>query len=157
MDKTHSYAVDLLWTGNRGDGTVRYTGYERSYTLHMAGKPDIEGSSDPGFRGDPKRHNPEELFVGALSSCHMLWFLHLCSEEGVSVVDYIDHAKGLMVETPDGGGRFTEVILHPMVTVAKQSMMPLLDAIHDAAHHKCFIANSVNFPVTHKVRASALE
>lgn len=155
--KVHQYNVDLLWTGNRGEGTVRYSAYERSYTLHVAGKPDIMGSSDPAFRGDPRWHNPEELFVAALSSCHMLWFLHLCSEAGVSVVDYIDKAQGSMEEKADGSGRFTEVVLHPTVTVAQHAMLAKIDALHEAASKMCFLANSCNFPVRHVGHASSIE
>jgi organic hydroperoxide reductase OsmC/OhrA len=123
----------------------------------VAGKPDLPGSSDPSFRGDPSRYNPEELLVASLSSCHMLWFLHLCSEAGVSVVDYVDHAHGAMEETNDGSGRFLEVALRPVVTVAKVDMVDKVDALHEAAHHKCFIANSVNFPIRIAGTVSALE
>jgi organic hydroperoxide reductase OsmC/OhrA len=157
MGKTHQYKVDLLWTGNRGKGTTGYTVYERSYTQHVAGKPDLLGSSDAAFRGDPSRYNPEDLLVASISSCHLLWFLHLCSEAGVSVVDYADHAKGFMEETADGGGHFTEVVLHPTVTVAERSMVDKVEALHQAAHHKCFIANSVNFPVRTLGTCTALE
>lgn len=157
MSKTHQYKVDLLWTGNRGTGTSSYHSYERAYTQHVAGKPDLLGSSDPNFRGDPTRHNPEELLVASLSSCHMLWFLHLCAVNGVSVVDYTDHARGYMEETPDGGGHFTEVILHPTVTVAHNDMLQKVESLHEQAHHKCFIANSVNFPVKHTGTCTALE
>lgn len=157
MGKTHQYKVDLLWTGNRGSGTAAYNVYERSFTQHVAGKPDLPGSSDPAFRGDPSRYNPEELLVASLSSCHMLWFLHLCSEAGVSVVDYVDHAQGLMEEAKDGSGRFTEVVLHPMVTVAGRSMVSKVDALHEAAHAKCFIAASVNFPVRTLGTCTSLE
>ncbi|HTJ15028.1 MAG TPA: OsmC family protein [Dinghuibacter sp.] len=157
MSKIHQYKVDLLWTGNRGRGTEAYNAYERSYTQHVAGKPDLQGSSDPAFRGDPSRYNPEELLVASLSSCHMLWFLHLCSEAGVSVVDYVDHAKGLMEEAKEGSGRFTEVVLHPTVTVATRSMVAKVDGLHDAAHAKCFIAASVNFPVRTLSTCAALE
>jgi organic hydroperoxide reductase OsmC/OhrA len=157
MSRIHQYKVDLLWTGNRGAGTSSYSAYERSHTIHVAGKPDLPGSSDPNFRGDPSRYNPEELLVASLSSCHMLWFLHLCSEAGVSVVDYVDHAEGFMEEAHDGGGRFTEVILKPTVTVARAEMVLKVDALHEAAHHRCFIANSVNFPVGVAGTSSALE
>jgi organic hydroperoxide reductase OsmC/OhrA len=157
MSKLHTYKVDLLWTGNRGEGTTAYAAYERSYTQHVAGKPDLPGSSDPAFRGDPSRYNPEELLVASLSSCHLLWFLHLCSEAGVSVVDYTDHAKGTMEETKDGEGRFIEVVLHPTVTVAEHSMIEKIEALHDAAHRKCFIANSVNFPVRTLGTCTAIE
>lgn len=155
MSKTHQYTVDLLWTGNSGEGTTRYTGYERSYTLHVPGKPDIAGSSDPVFRGDAGRHNPEEFLVAAISSCHMLQFLHECAKAGVSVVDYVDHAKGFMEETGEGG-RFTEVVLHPTVTVALRSMVGLVDALHEKAHHNCFIAASCNFPIRHLGTCSAM-
>ena len=157
MHKVHEYKVGLLWTGNRGNGTATYKSYERTYTQHVAGKPDLLGSSDPAFRGDPSRYNPEELLVAALSSCHMLWFLHLCSEAGVSVVDYTDHAKGVMEELADGGGRFTEVVLHPTVTVASSPMLAQVDRLHEEAHRKCFIANSCNFPVRQLGTATSVE
>ncbi len=157
MAKTHQYKVDLLWTGNTGGGTTSYRSYERSFTQHVAGKPDLLGSSDPAFRGDPSRYNPEDLLVASLSSCHMLWFLHLCSEAGVAVVDYVDHATGVMEESADGSGRFTEVVLKPIVTVATSAMLPGIDALHVAAHHKCYIANSVNFPVRTDGSATSVE
>ena len=147
MGRTHQYTVNLLWTGNRGSGTAGYAVYERSYTQHAAGKPDLQGSSDPAFRGDPTRYNPEELFVSTLSSCHMLWYLHLCAVNGIVVTDYRDEAKGIMTETADGGGRFTEVVLYPVVTVGSAGWIGRAMELHQEAGEKCFIANSVNFPV----------
>lgn len=150
MTKTHHYQIQLEWTGNRGEGTSSYRAYDRSHLLSAADKPAILGSSDPAFRGDKSRYNPEEMLVGALSSCHMLWFLHLCADSGVIVLEYSDQASGTMEETPDGGGRFKEVTLQPQVVVKETSMLPLLDALHERAHALCFIANSVNFPVRHE-------
>ncbi len=112
-------------------------------------KADILGSSDPAFRGDKTRHNPEELLLSSISGCHMLWYLHLCAEAGVVVTDYVDHATGTMEETADGGGRFTEVVLHPTVTVADGSMVVKAEALHGQVGQYCFIARSVNFPVAH--------
>lgn len=103
----HAYEVTVKWTGDKGEGTLNYKSYERSHTISIEKKRDIQGSSDPTFRGDKTRHNPEELFVSSLSSCHMLWYLHLCAEAGVTVVEYLDRATGTMVETADGGGYFT--------------------------------------------------
>jgi organic hydroperoxide reductase OsmC/OhrA len=117
----------------------------------------IPGSSDPAFRGDPARWNPEELLVAALSSCHKLWYLHLCAEAGIVVVAYIDHAEGVMEETSDGSGSFRHVILHPKVTVAPGSDRAKAHALHDAAHAQCFIARSVNFPVRHEPEISYSE
>src|SRR4051812_36775034 len=117
--KTHRYTTHLRWTGNLGQGTATYRGYERAHELSAPGKPVLPGSSDPAFLGDPSRYNPEELLVASLSSCHMLWYLHLCSEAGVVVSAYQDQASGELVETGDGGGKFVEVVLRPAVSLAR--------------------------------------
>ncbi len=148
--KEHNYKAIIEWTGNLGEGTSGYTNYERSHTIEVENKTVIAASSDPGFRGDPKKHNPEELFVASLSSCHMLWYLHLCSAEGVVVTDYRDEAQGTMIEEKSGKGRFTEVILYPEVTVREAGMIEKARELHHKANEMCFIANSCNFPVRHK-------
>ena len=145
--QTHIYQVDLKWTGNVGLGTASYRSYERCHEITGAGKPPILGSSDPAFRGDSARYNPEELLVASLSTCHLLWYLHLCAEAGIVVIDYTDSPLGTMIETEDGRGHFTEVILKPKVTVAADSKLALAEQLHAQAHHLCFIANSMNFPV----------
>ena len=145
-DKTHRYTLDVIWTGDEGTGTSGYRAYRRDHDIEADGKATIAGSSDPAFRGDPKRWNPEELLVASLSTCHMLWFLHLASDAGLAVTGYEDAPVGTMVETADGGGHFSEVVLHPSVTV-RAGDLSRADALHHAAHEKCFIARSVNFPV----------
>jgi organic hydroperoxide reductase OsmC/OhrA len=149
MEKLHHYKAEIQWTGNKGSGTDHYTHYERDYSIHIENKPIINGSSDPAFRGDEKKYNPEDLLVSALSSCHMLWYLHLCSVEGVVVVEYTDSATGIMEERKDGSGCFTEVVLNPRVTVSLESMIPRATELHATANRMCFIANSVNFPIKH--------
>lgn len=146
----HQYKAVITWTGNSGKGTIGHKAYERSHTITIANKPDIPGSSDPAFGGDTTKHNPEELLVASLSSCHMLWYLSLCAGAGVVVTEYKDVAAGVMIELPDGSGRFTEVTLHPMVTVLAPSMTAKASELHEKANRMCFIANSVNFPVHHK-------
>lgn len=146
-NKTHQYQVEVRWTGNTGQGTAGYRAYERAHEISVAGKPIIPGSSDPAFRGDPTRYNPEELLVASLSTCHMLWYLHLCADAKIVVNEYWDNAIGIMTETKDGGGRFTEVTLKPVVTVAAGSDSALAEQLHEKAHYLCFIANSMNFPV----------
>ena len=150
MAKQHQYALTINWDGNMGQGTSGYRSYERSHTLRAGNKPVIEASSDPAFRGDKTRYNPEELLVASLASCHMLSYLHVCAVAGVVVVDYADEATGIMVETPDGGGHFTEVTLNPVVVVTEASMIDKANALHHDANKLCFIANSCNFPVYHK-------
>jgi len=137
--------VNVAWIGNLGTGTSSYTKYSRDHSILADGKPTIPGSSDPAFRGDPERWNPEELLVAALSACHKLAYLHLCVKAGIVVVGYADRATGVMVETPDGG-HFTAVTLHPQVTIDSGDAKKAMD-LHEDAHHSCFIAASVNFPV----------
>lgn len=143
----HRYALQLQWTGNRGEGTNGYRSYERSYHLSAAGKPTLAGSADATFRGDRAKWNPEEMLLGALSSCHMLSYLHVCADAGVTVLEYSDAADGEMVLAADGSGRFTGVTLRPHVVVAEGSDVEKAEVLHHLAHEKCFIANSVNFPV----------
>jgi len=151
MPKTHHYAVTITWTGNTGAGTSDYRSYERQYEISAgARKPVIPGSSDPAFRGDPSRWNPEELLVASLSACHQLWYLHLCADAGIVVVKYVDRAEGVMQEDADGSGHFERVILRPEVTVAPGSDLLKARELHALAHAKCFIANSMNFPVQHE-------
>src|SRR5688500_20281061 len=119
----HQYTIKTIWTGNRGAGTSEYKAYDRSHVISIDGKADIQGSSDAAFRGDKTKHTPEELFVSSLSTCHMLWYLHLCSVNAVVVTAYVDHAKGLMDEDAKGSGRFTEVTLNPIVTVKENEMI----------------------------------
>lgn len=149
MDKSHNYNLTIKWIGNTGTGTSNYRAFERSHIIEAENKADIAASSDPSFRGDKTRYNPEQLLVASLSSCHMLWYLHLCSEAGVIVTDYVDHATGNMTETTNGSGYFKEVILNPMVTVKDASMINKANELHHKANEFCFIANSVNFPVLH--------
>ncbi|MGH9842072.1 MAG: OsmC family protein [Blastocatellia bacterium] len=145
--KTHIYQTKVVWTGNTGQGTSDYRGYSRAHEISAKGKPVIAGSSDPAFRGDPARYNPEELLVASLSTCHMLWYLHLSADGNIIVTSYEDRAEGTMIETEDGGGRFTEVILKPAVTIGAGGDPELARRLHERAHRLCFIANSVNFPV----------
>ena len=146
MAKTHFYALHLRWTGNTGHGTKTYSGYSRNHEVTIAGKPMLPGSSDPSFRGDATRYNPEELLLAAISNCHMLWFLHLCAEYKINVTAYEDSPTSIMQEDQTGGGKFTEATLHPVVTVASGDVA-LIDALHEKAHGFCFVAQSLNFPV----------
>jgi organic hydroperoxide reductase OsmC/OhrA len=147
IGKDHHYATSLRWTGNRGTGTLGYRDYDRSYDLASEGKPTLAGSADPTFRGDAAKWNPEEMLLSALSSCHMLSYLHLCSDAGIVVLDYTDNAVGTMELGSDGAGRFTNVTLRPQVVVADGTDTAHAQQLHHTAHEKCFIANSVNFPV----------
>jgi organic hydroperoxide reductase OsmC/OhrA len=150
VSRRHQYEVTVSWTGNRGTGTSGYRDYGRDHEVSAKGRPLILGSSDPAFRGDPARWNPELALLAALSECHMLSYLHVCATAGVVVTGYVDAAEGTMAEDDNGGGRFTEVTLRPQVTVATADLIDSAIALHAEASVKCFIAASVNFPVRHE-------
>ncbi len=153
---THQYQTTLRWTGNLGKGTADYRAYARNYEIDGERKGTaISGSSDPHFRGDATRYNPEELLVASLSACHMLSYLHLCAVNHIVVTGYEDAASGTMEEFPDGSGRLTGVMLRPVVTITAESDADKAQALHADAHHLCFIANSVNFPVAHEAAVRA--
>lgn len=157
MAVTHHYEVTVRWTDDTGSGTGDFRAYRRDHEVHADGKPAIAGSSDPAFRGDAARWNPEELLVASLAQCHMLWYLHLCAVGGVVVTGYTDTPSGTMaMDAAGGGGEFTEVVLRPAVTVADSSMAAKALELHDQIGALCFIARSVSFPVRHEptVRAA---
>ena len=149
MNLEHHYALRIEWTGNRGTGTSSYRSYGRDHIVRAEGKPDIEGSSDRTFHGDPERWNPEELLLAALSQCHLLSYLHVATLHGIVVEEYVDAATGTMEQTANGGGHFTSATLRPVVTISAGDPAVAL-AIHLEASEKCFIAASVNFPVGHE-------
>lgn len=152
--KEHIYQSKIEWTGNNGSGTDNYKSYERNHNVIIENKPIIQGSSDPAFRGEKSRHNPEDLLVSSISSCHMLWYLHFCSVNNVIVDEYTDIAEGIMLEDTTGKGYFKEVTLHPNVIVRSKEMVEKAIELHKKANEYCFIANSVNFPIKHLPKVS---
>lgn len=149
MPKEHHYALQLRWTGNKGEGTTGYRDYDRTHEILIEGKPVLKGSADPAFLGDPALHNPEDLLMASLSACHMLWYLHLCAEAGIVVMDYEDNASGTMTQQA-GKAQFTSVVLKPKVTIKAGGDTQKADQLHERANELCFIARSVNFSVGHE-------
>jgi organic hydroperoxide reductase OsmC/OhrA len=147
---THEYTARLAWTGNNGTGTANYASYGRGYRVTIPGKPDLIGSADAAFRGDPGIHNPEDHFLAAIAGCHMLSYLALCARRGVRVLSYEDHATGLLLLRPDGGGAFERVTLAPTVVVADEAHVTLAIELHDRAAELCFIAGSCRTPIEHR-------
>lgn len=150
MSKHHHYQLTVEWTGNNGTGTSHYAAYSRNFNVHAANKETLALSSDKAFRGDDTRHNPETMLLASLSSCHMLWYLHLCADAGIIVTAYEDAATGKMEQDETGAGKFTVVTLHPKVTITDISKKELAIDLHHKANHFCFIAQSCNFPVNHQ-------
>lgn len=142
----HNYRVCVQWIGNKGTGTSGYRMYGRDHVIRAGTKPEISGSSDAAFLGDAARWSPEDLLLASVSACHKLWYLHVCADAGIRVLDYVDHAEGTMIDRPEGG-RFTEAVLRPRVVIRAGDDQALAAALHHKAHEQCYVANSVNFPV----------
>ena len=146
MGKEHNYQAKVTWTGGWTDDKRNYRSYSREHLIEVPGKEAIRGSSDAAFRGDAGLHNPEDMLVASVSACHMLWYLHLCTVNGIVIASYVDDASGVMAETPDGAGRFSSITLKPRIVLESGDPEKAM-ALHHEAHEKCFIANSVNFPI----------
>ena len=153
MAQIHHFSAKLTWTGAAKGATNSYENYSRDYLIEVPGKPPLPGSADKVFRGDSSRHNPEDLLVMSLSACHMLTYLAEAARAGVLVVAYSDDASGTM-QMHEGKMRFTEVSLRPQVVIAKGGDTALAQRLHEKAHAHCFVANSVNFPVSCDARVS---
>jgi len=147
MGKIHTYSLNLQWTGNLGEGTSGYHSYSRDFEVQVDGKPVLVGSSDPAFSGDKSRYNPEEQFLSAIAACHLLWYLHLCSDAGLMVTSYTDTPLAKMEEKKDGSGSFQKVTLKPVIKIEDCTQKELAVKLHEKAGKNCFIANSCNFPI----------
>ena len=147
MNAQHEYGCRIQWTGDRGQGTRTYRGYDRTWDIATPGKPVIHCTNDPLLGGDPGLPNPEDLLLASLSACHMLWYLHLASTAGIIVRSYKDDPVAVGETAPSGAGRFLRATLRPHILVEAGADLVRADAIHHEIHKVCFIARSVNFPV----------
>jgi organic hydroperoxide reductase OsmC/OhrA len=148
MVSNHTYTSRIEWTGNTGEGTRTYKGYDRTWNIAVPGKPVIHCSNDPLLGGDPSLMNPEDLLLSALSACHMLWYLHLASADKITVLSYRDDPVAQGENLPDGSGRFLSATLRPHISIEAGGDLVRAHDIHNDIHKFCFIARSVNFPVT---------
>lgn len=149
---THQYSSRLVWEGGAA-GTSDYATYDRSYRIAIAGKPEVLGSADVIFKGDRTKLNPEDLFVAAISSCHLLTYLALCARNNISVASYEDEAIGTMSLDQHNEGKFESVVLHPRVTIASGDVELALK-LHDTAHKNCYIAKSCSCSVTNEPKVT---
>lgn len=148
---TNEYTSTIRWTGNTGQGTATYKGYERTWDIAVPGKDVVHCSNDPLLGGDPSKLNPEDLLLSALSACHMLWFLHLASTAKIKVLSYEDTPTAEGESLTDGSGRFISATLKPRIEIEVGDDVVRAKAIHQEIHRYCFIARSINFPITYDV------
>lgn len=149
MANHHDFIAAIRWTGNRGEGTSHYRAYDRTWNIETEGKVVVNCSNDPLLGGDPRKHNPEDLLIATLSSCHMLWYLHLAAKAGIVVHAYRDDPVGHGETLPNGAGRFLSAELRPTIAVSPGTDLALAARLHHDVHQYCFIARSVNFPVSY--------
>jgi organic hydroperoxide reductase OsmC/OhrA len=157
LAKEHEYTCRIDWTGNRGAGTRVYHGYDRTWEVVTPNKPTIHCSNDPLLGGDPNLPNPEDLLLASLSACHMLWYLHLASNAKIAVHRYTDDPLGVGEVYPDGSGHFRSATLRPNIVVAEGTDLERAEAIHHEIHRYCFIARSVNFPISYAPRFEVMK
>lgn len=150
----NQFTAKIEWTGNTGEGNKTYHGYERTWSITTPGKPVVKCSNDPQLGGDPSLHNPEDLLLTTIASCHMLWYLHLASNAGILVFNYQDNPVGMGETDKNGAGRFLEVTLHPQILLAKNVDLKIAHKLHETVGDYCYIARSMNFPIHHKPKFS---
>lgn len=126
--------------------------YDRGHWLAFPGDIRVPGTAAPANIPATAPHSagvdPEQAFVASLSSCHMLWFLYLAAAAKLVVDHYIDRASGVLERNAEGKLAMTRVTLKPAVTFSgKQPSQEEIRALHEQAHQKCFIANSVKTEV----------
>ncbi|MCF7803434.1 MAG: OsmC family protein [Candidatus Marinimicrobia bacterium] len=128
--KTFKYETSVDWTGNRAGN------------LTAEGKPDVEVSSPPEFKGEAGKWSPEDLFVAAVESCTMTTFLALAFHKDLPLESYESSAVGTM-ENDGGGYEFTKIVVKPVVRVETEEAIDLAERLMEKAHDRCLISNSI--------------
>jgi organic hydroperoxide reductase OsmC/OhrA len=146
-----TYEATIEWHINEGE-SFETRKYSRAHRWKFDGGADVPASASPAVVGtvysDPAGIDPEEALVAALASCHMLFFLDLASRSGIDVTSYVDHAVGQVGKRDDGKVAMLSATMRPKITFVGTADPAALEALHHKAHQLCYIANSVNFPVT---------
>lgn len=147
----HTYTAEVIW--ERGEQIFSDKRYSRKHTLRFDGGVSVAGSSSPHVvpvpLSDPHAVDPEEAFIAAISSCHMLWFLSIAVQRGFVVDTYHDSAVGVMQPNAQKKLWVASVTLQPQVLFsgAETPSAAEIESMHHAAHAECFIANSVKTDV----------
>ncbi|MFK5986102.1 MAG: OsmC family protein [Pseudomonadota bacterium] len=152
MEKHYSeHKVKLHW--QKETESFAYKDYNREHDLIFSDKTIVRASSAPQFMGDPDAVDPEQSYVSAIASCHLLFFIAFCSKKRLSLLDYKDSAIGILEPSEQGALWISKVILTPQVTFAagEKPENEELERLHAMAHKNCFLANSVKTEVVIEV------
>lgn len=147
MPLTHHFVASLYWDCKNID--MHNPRSQKSHQVSIIGKKDLHISAAKAFKGDPQLHNPEDLLLSSLMSCHLMSYQYVCSKHNVTLLTYSDTAEAILETLADGSGRITAVHLYPMVELKDVTQKELALSLHKEANKLCFIANSCNFPVYH--------
>lgn len=149
MFLNHRFNLQLSWTLAESKDNPKAYRTARNHQVKVAGKTVLDISAAKAFKGDPSLHNPEDLLLASLTSCHLMSYLYCCKQNNIVVLSYTDDSEATLEVNNDGSGRITKVVLNPVIEITDASQYELAIALHKKANELCFIANSCNFPVEH--------
>ena len=143
------FKITTVWSGKVKDDASEIISNSKNHKVFITHKPELNLSAAKEFKGDKTKHNPEDLFLSALSSCHMMSYMYLCGKHNIKIISYTDETLGTLKVEADGSGAFVSVELHPIVTILDKNEIDLALSLHEEANRLCFIANSCRVPISH--------
>ena len=144
------FKVLTKWSSINKEDSLNTFSNLKTHRTYIENKEPLIISADKSFKGDKTKHNPEDLFLSALSSCHMMSYMYLCDKNNISLLNYTDEALGTLLVNEDGSGSFNSIVLYPIVTILDKNKIDLALSLHKEANRLCFIANSCKVPIVHK-------
>ena len=146
---THHFKANLKWElkNKPENSTQRF--YAKGHEISFEGKELLKVSAAKAFKGDPALLNPEDLLLSSVTSCHMMSYLFVCSQNNIEVLSYEDYSEAILEVNANGSGKITQIILKPIIKIKDSSQSELALSLHHKANELCFIANSCNFPIEH--------
>ncbi|MHC5202267.1 OsmC family protein [Myroides sp. LJL119] len=148
MTKNNKYEfyANLSWPISHDTGSEKGKQI-KNHLIEISGKSDLQISAAKEFKGDPFLHNPEDLLLSSLMSCHMMSYLYACKQNNLVIDSYQDSGKATLELHLDGSGKIIQVDLYPRVVVQRSNEIDLAQELHKTASKLCFIGNSCNFPI----------
>ena len=143
------FKVNTTWSSLKKEDGFDTFSNPKTHKVHIRDKKPLTVSAAKEFKGDKTKYNPEDLFLSALSSCHMMSYLYLCDKNKITLIDYSDETSGTLLVNADGSGKFISVVLSPIVTIIEKNKIDLAIKLHEEANRLCFIANSSSVPISH--------
>lgn len=150
MAEEHVFETRIEYPADPRQKVPPEADFSRDNRMGAEGHPDMPGALPPSLGGHSRGYSPEDLLILSLSECHLLTYLALAQRRGLAVKRYEDRATGTLGKNANGQTQMAEVVLHPRVTIPRGADVAMARDLHDRAHHHCFMANSVNFPVRHE-------